>query len=88
MLDTGPTIINRTFGFAWGISGWLLTPILTKLGPAETEKLRQRVRDGLTTTFASSYKAKILLPDMLTREAVLSYSAKRTGEKYLVLPNG
>jgi NADPH:quinone reductase len=88
MLDTGPTIINRTFGFAWGISGWLLTPFLAKLGPAEAEKLRQRVRDGLTTTFASHYKARVGLEEMLTREAALAYNAKRTGGKYLVVPNG
>ena len=87
MLDTGPTNINRTFGFAWGISGWLLTPFLAKLAPAEAEKLRQRVRDGLTTTFASSYKARVSLAEMLTREAALDYNAKRTGEKYLVVPN-
>lgn len=87
MLDIGPTILNRTFGFAWGISGWLLTPFLAKLGPAEAEKLRQRVRDGLTTTFASSYKARVSLAEMLTREAALAYNAKRTGEKYLVVPN-
>jgi NADPH:quinone reductase-like Zn-dependent oxidoreductase len=88
MLDTGPTIINRTFGFSWGISGWLLTPFLTKIGPTEAEKLRQRVRDGLTTTFTSHYKAKVSLSEMLTRDAALDYNAKRTGEKYLVLPNG
>lgn len=88
MLDTGPTVINRTFGFAWGLSGWLLTPFLTSLAPAEAAALRQRVVDGLTTTFASSYKAKISLPEMLTREAALAYNAKRTGEKYLVVPNG
>jgi NADPH2:quinone reductase len=88
MLDTGPTILDRTFGFSWGLSGWLLTPFLAKLGPAEAEKLRQRVRDGLTTTFASSYRAKVDLQEMLTREAVLAYNAKRTGEKYLVVPNG
>ena len=87
MLDTGPTIINRTFGFAWGLSGWLLTPFLMKIGPAEAEKLRQRVRDGLTTTFASSYKARVSLQEMLSRETALDYNAKRTGEKYLVMPN-
>lgn len=87
MLDTGPTVINRTFGFAWGLSGWLLTPFLSSLAPAEAAALRQRVVDGLTTTFASSYKAKISLPEMLTREAALAYNAKRTGEKYLVVPN-
>jgi len=88
MLDTGPTVINRTFGFQWGLCGWLLTPFLAKLGPGEAEKLRQRVLDGLTTTFASHYKARVTLDEMLTREVALAYNAKRTGEKYLVLPNG
>ncbi|MDB5725708.1 MAG: hypothetical protein JWQ16_2462 [Novosphingobium sp.] len=87
MLDTGPTIINRSFGFSWGLSGWLLGPFLAKTSPAEAEKLRQRVRDGLTTTFASSYKARIGLAEMLTRDTALDYQAKRTGEKYLVVPN-
>jgi NADPH2:quinone reductase len=87
MLDTGPTIINRSFGFSWGLSGWLLGPFLAKTSPAEAEKLRQRVRDGLTTTFASSYKARIGLAEMLTRETALDYQAKRTGEKYLVVPS-
>ncbi len=24
-LDTGPTELNRAFGMAWGLGGWLLT---------------------------------------------------------------
>src|SRR5271170_4900425 len=27
-LDTGPTVLTRNFGMAWGIGGWLLTPFL------------------------------------------------------------
>lgn len=88
MLDTGPTVIERTFGFAWGLSGWLLTPFLASLAPAEAAALRQRVGAGLTTTFASTYKAHVSLEQMLTRDAALAYNAKRTGEKYLVVPNG
>jgi NADPH:quinone reductase-like Zn-dependent oxidoreductase len=88
MLDTGPTVIERSFGFAWGLSGWLLTPFLASLAPAEAAELRQRVIEGVTTTFASSYKARVSLEQMLTREAALAYNAKRTGEKYLVVPNG
>ena len=26
-LDTGPTELNRNFGMAWGIGGWLLVPV-------------------------------------------------------------
>src|SRR5215475_7493398 len=31
-LDRGPTQFSRTFGMAWGIGGWLLTPFLQKIG--------------------------------------------------------
>jgi NADPH:quinone reductase len=88
MLDPAPTIINRSFGFSWDVGGWLLTPFLMKLGTEGGERLRQRVRDGLTTTFASKYKARIGLEEMLSRNVAVAYNAKATGEKYLVVPNG
>ena len=70
------------------MGGWLLFPFLQS-APAEVgERMRTRVRDSLTTTFASPYKARISLKDALTREAVLTYNARRTGEKYLLVPNG
>ncbi|SEQ56786.1 zinc-binding dehydrogenase [Sphingobium sp. YR768] len=87
-LDTAPTVITRSFGFGWSVGGWLLFPFLQRAGAETAERMRQRVRDNLTTTFASSYKARISLKDALSREAVLAYNARRTGEKYLILPNG
>src|SRR6202040_3766160 len=42
-LDLRPTELNRAFGMAWGIGGWLLTPFLMKIGAAEGARLRQRV---------------------------------------------
>lgn len=87
-LDLGPTVLNRAFGLSWDLGGWLLTPFLGKAGPEVVERLRRRVMAGLTTTFASHYKAKVTLEGMLTKEAVSAYNARRTGEKYLVLPNG
>lgn len=87
-LDTGPTILHRSFGFSWTVGGWLLFPFLQGAGTETVERMRQRVRDNLTTTFASNYKARISLKDALTREAVLTYNARRTGEKYLLAPNG
>lgn len=88
MLDLAPTILSRSYGFTWNVGGWLLTPFLMKTDAQDLDRLRQRVRDGLTTTFASHYKARISLEEMLTREVVQSYNARRTGEKYLVTPNG
>lgn len=87
-LDLGPTILNRAFGLTWGLGGWLLTPFLAKAGPETVERMRKRVMQNLTTTFASHYKARVSLEGMLTKQAVREYNARRTGEKYLVLPNG
>ncbi len=87
-LDLSPTILNRNFGFSWDVSAFLLMPFLEKIGHHNADRLRTRVRDGLTTTFASSYKAKVTLEQALSRDCVLEYNARRTGEKYLVLPNG
>jgi hypothetical protein len=86
-LDTGPTELNRAFGMTWGLGGWLLTPFIAKVGPVETEKLRQRVASEIKTTFASHYSHTISLPEMLSKAAVDGYNKKATGEKYLVTPN-
>ncbi|MFN3469511.1 MAG: zinc-binding dehydrogenase [Novosphingobium sp.] len=87
-LDLSPTILNRNFGFVWDVSGWLLTPWMAKLGPQVVERMRSRVMAELTTTFASHYKARVSLEQALSREAALEYNARRTGEKYLIVPNG
>ncbi len=60
-LGPGPIEISRNIGLAWGVSGWLVTPFLQKIGPAATEKLKQRVAAELKTTFASSYAGEISL---------------------------
>jgi len=86
-LDMSPTILTRSFGFGWNVGGWLLFSFLQRAGVETVERMRQRVRDNLTTIFASRYQARISLQDALTREAVLNYNARRTGEKYLIVPN-
>lgn len=85
-LDLGPTILTPAYGFGWTLSGWLLTPFMAKAGMETVGRMRQRVLAGLTTTFASSYKRKVTLEEMLTKDAALDYRAMRTGEKYLVTP--
>ncbi|MEI9989283.1 MAG: zinc-binding dehydrogenase [Rhizomicrobium sp.] len=86
-LDTGPTELNRAFGMAWGLGGWLLTPFLIKIGPAETERLRQRVAREIKTTFASRYTRTVSLPEALSAGAVAAYNKRATGEKYLIDPS-
>lgn len=87
-LDTGPTTLTRAYGFTWDISGWLLVPFFGKAGPEIVGRMRQRVASSLTTTFASHYSDRITLEQMLERTSVLAYNARRTGQKFLVLPNG
>ncbi|MFA6218322.1 MAG: zinc-binding dehydrogenase [Erythrobacter sp.] len=87
-LDIGPTTLTPSYGFGWTLSGWLLTAFLQSAGPQTAMRMRQRVLDNLTTVFASSYKTRVDLEAMLTRDAILDYRRMKTGEKYLVLPNG
>jgi NADPH:quinone reductase-like Zn-dependent oxidoreductase len=86
-LDTSPTVLNRSYGMAWGLGGWLLTPFLMKIGPAAGQKLRQRVADELKTTFASHYTAEIGLAEVLDPKVAAAYNKRATGEKYLINPN-
>jgi NADPH2:quinone reductase len=86
-LDPAPTEISRNFGMAWSVGGWLLMPFLHKVGPEETERLRQRVAAEITTTFASSYTARVSLAEALSLDAIRVYGRQATGEKYLVTPN-
>jgi len=85
-LDLGPTELDRGYGFAWGVSGFLLTPFLMKLGMEGVMRLRARVAAELTTTFASRYTATIGLAEVLDPATVAAYAKKATGEKYLIDP--
>ena len=85
-LDTGPTVLTRNFGMAWGVGGWLLTPFLQNAGAETIGRLRARVAAELTTTFASTYTREVSLPGMLQPEAFNRYVKPATGEKYLVTP--
>jgi NADPH2:quinone reductase len=86
-LDRGPTELNRSYGMAWGIGGWLLPPFLQKIGAARTAQLRDQVAAGLTTTFASSYTAQVSLPEALSLEAIAEYGRQATGSKYAIIPD-
>lgn len=86
-LDTGPTVLDRRFGMAWGVGGWLLTPFLQSAGAETIGRLRARVASELTTTFASSYTGEVSLAGMLQPDAFNAYIKRATGEKFLVTPH-
>jgi len=86
-LDPSPLEVVRNFGMAWGLGGWLLFPFLQKIGPADAQRLRERVAAELKTTFASRYAREISLVEMLEPETMRAYGRRATGEKFLVNPN-
>jgi NADPH:quinone reductase-like Zn-dependent oxidoreductase len=85
-LDPRPTLINRTFGYGWGLAGFLVMSFLGKAGPDIEAKMRKRVADELTTTFKSTFSHQISLTEALSVDVLKAYAAKRTGEKYLIRP--
>jgi len=85
-LDSGPIELTRGFGMAWGVGGWLLFPFLQKIG-ADALRLRQRVLDELTTTFASHYTKVVSLREALALANIAVYGKRATGEKFLIDPS-
>jgi NADPH2:quinone reductase len=86
-LDRGPTEFTRTFGQAWGMGGWLLTPFLQKIGFEAAQKLRERVAAEIKTTFASTYTKEVSLAQALSLDEIAVYSKQATGAKYLINPS-
>lgn len=86
-LDRSPTVLTRSYGMAWGVGGWLLTPFLQKAGADTAQRLRQRVVNELKTTFASHYARQITLKEALLPEVITAYGKQATGEKFLITPS-
>jgi NADPH:quinone reductase-like Zn-dependent oxidoreductase len=86
-LSTAPVELVRNYGMAWGVGGWLLTPFLQKIGRPEQTRLRERVMQGLKTTFASRYTRTVSLIEALDPAHIAAYGRRATGEKYLINPN-
>jgi hypothetical protein len=85
-LDRRPIELHRRFGFSWGVGGWLLTPFLAQTSREDLARLRQRVADELTTTFASHYTDQISLHEVLNVEALQRCARQATGQKFLLRP--
>jgi len=86
-LDQSPTILKRAYGMSWGLGGWLLTPMIGRIGMEKFQQMRMRVAKEIKTTFASSYAQEISFEQMLQPEIIKSYAKQATGEKYLVNPH-
>jgi NADPH:quinone reductase-like Zn-dependent oxidoreductase len=85
-LDRRPIELHRRFGFSWGVGGWLLTPFLARASTEDLARLRQRVADELTTTFASHYTDQISLHEALDPQTLQRCARQATGQKFLLRP--
>ena len=86
-LDQSPTILNRSFGMQRALGGWLLTPMIGKIGMERFQQMRERVAKEIKTTFASHYTQEVSFEEMLQPETIKAYAKQATGEKYLVTPH-
>jgi hypothetical protein len=87
VLDPRPKVLDGPFGMAWSIGGWLMSWFYSKIGSADAASLRRRVANELTTTFASRFTAELSLEEALSPQAILAYSRRATGAKYLITPH-
>jgi len=86
-LDPSPTILKRAYGMSWGLGGWLLTPMIGKIGMERFMAMRDRVAKEIKTTFASNYTQEVSFEEMLQPEAIQAYGKQATGTKFLVTPH-
>ena len=52
----------------WGLGGWLLTPMIGRIGMEKFMAMRERVAKEITTTFASHYTQEVSFEEMLQPE--------------------
>jgi NADPH:quinone reductase-like Zn-dependent oxidoreductase len=86
-LDFSPTVIDRKFGLAWSVGGYLLTTALSRLGGEAVGRMRARVLAEAKTTFASRYAQTIGLRDVLQPEVLAVFARRSTATKYLIDPS-
>ena len=85
-LDQSPTILKRSYGMSWGLGGWLLMPMIKRIGMEKFQMMRKRVSKEIKTTFSSTYAQETSLEEILQPEVIRSYAKHATGNKYLVNP--
>ena len=85
-LARGPITLGQNYGMYWGAGGWLVTPVLKKLGLKRAAELQARVVNEIKTTFASHITDELSLLETIDPANIARYFPKKTGEKYLITP--
>lgn len=85
-LSQQPTTLNRSYGMYWGVGGWLVTPIIQRVGPEGFAKMKKRVADEIKTTFKSEFHKTLSLEEACEPDHIVEYVKAGSGKKYLVNP--
>ncbi len=85
-LSQQPTSLSRSYGMYWSVGGWLVTPIIQKLGYEGFGKMRQRVANEIKTTFKSEFHKTITLEEACEPDHIVEYVKAGSGLKYLINP--
>jgi len=86
-LDFAPTQLTASYGMAWGVGGWLVSPRLRRAGLERMIEMRRYAIEERNGIFASQYTQTISLAGMVDPDVAKAYQRKATGEKYLVDPS-
>ena len=85
-LDTRPTQLDRSYGMAWSVGGWLIFEKLRRMAPHTLAAMKARIAGELDSTFATEFTAEISLSDVMREEHLTAIARRGTGEKFLVNP--
>lgn len=86
-LNPGPIEIQRGFGSAWSVSGWLMMNYLAKLSEEEVTAMKDRITREIETNFRTDFAEEIALDDMLDPQRLRALKRMATGRKVLLRPN-
>lgn len=85
-LDTRPTQLDRSYGMAWSVGGWLLFERLKRLSPQTLAAMKARIAAGLATIFATEFAAELSLTDLMREDHLAAIAQRSTGEKFVIDP--
>lgn len=85
-LDTRPSELDRSYGMAWSVGGWLIFDELARMRNDRLDALRKRISDEMDTTFATDIAGELSMTDLMDPDRLQVINARRTGAKYLVNP--
>lgn len=85
-LDSRPTELDRSYGMAWSVGGWLVFHKLRRMAPDTLAAMKARIASELDTTFATKFAAEISLTDLMREEHLKAIAQRSTGVKFVVNP--